>query len=342
MAEASDPGSLGNSIQKEKMHRFRQLLCALLCLPLQAFAWGETPLLHKFVALGTASTNGVYHPVGVGICQLVNEHRLLEQIRCLAYSTGGSVYNVKSVLSGELDIGITRTDLVFDAFYGRGDFAAAGPAPSLRMLGTLYDEPVVVLARRASGVTELGDIRGKRVNIGNRGSSQRNIVNLLLEAMNLRNADFAAVSEFATDAMGDAFCKGEVDVIVQALGMPAPFYQRMIEQCDGVVVRIPKAVIDRITLERPTLARITIPGGIYAGHPETTESIGFRTALVASERLSEETVYRVLRTLTSQIEDLKEKHPTLARLTVKAMSTDGITIPLHPGAARLYQEIAEQ
>lgn len=321
------------------MRRLRQFLWIVLWFPLYAAAWGEEPLVQKFIALGTASTSGVYHPIGVGICDLLNERRLTDLIRCLPYSTGGSVYNIKSVLSGELDIGITRTDLVFDAYYGRGDFAAAGAAPSLRLIGSLYDEPVVVLARRSSGVHQLADIRGKRINIGNRGSSQRNIVGMVLDGMGYSHGDFSGVTEFSTDGMGDAFCKGEVDVIVQALGMPAPFYKRMIEECDGVVVALPEAIIERITLERPTLARITIPGGIYAGHPDAMQSIGFRTALVASDRLSEETVYRIARTLVAQIEDLKERHPALRRLTAKAMATDGIIIPLHAGAARLYKEV---
>lgn len=324
------------------MRRTILQLTAAITWMLVGTAVAKEPPMQKFVALGTASTSGVYHPVGQAICRLVNKHRLTELVRCLTYSTGGSEYNIQAVISGELNAGITRTDLAYDAYNGTGEFASRGPAPTLRMIASLYDEPVTVLAKRKANITRFEEIRGKRINIGNRGSSQRSIVRMILEAVEVKTSDFAAITEYTTDGMGDAFCKNEVDVIVQALGMPAPFYKRMIEECDGVIIAIPSTVIDRILASYPSLMRLSIPGGIYAGHPDAIPSFGFKTALITSSDMSEETIYRLTRALTSELAEFKRQHPALERLGKETMARDGILIPLHPGAARQYREIGIQ
>jgi TRAP-type uncharacterized transport system substrate-binding protein len=68
-----------------------------------AFA-GDAAAEDKFVALGTVSPNGTYAPVGSGICDLVNENRAEHGVRCIAYNTGGSVYNIQAITSGEFDL----------------------------------------------------------------------------------------------------------------------------------------------------------------------------------------------------------------------------------------------
>ena len=62
----------------------------------------------KFIALGTSSNSGVYYPVGSEICNLLNEKRDQHKVRCLVYETGGSIYNIQALRSGELDVAITH------------------------------------------------------------------------------------------------------------------------------------------------------------------------------------------------------------------------------------------
>ncbi|MEQ8195775.1 MAG: TAXI family TRAP transporter solute-binding subunit, partial [Rhodospirillales bacterium] len=92
----------------------------------------------KFVAMGTGSVSGVFYPVGTGMCKLVNQGRLDHGVRCLAYETGGSVYNIEAVRSRELDIGITISDLAALSYKGKGHSGNdLGPAAELRALANL-------------------------------------------------------------------------------------------------------------------------------------------------------------------------------------------------------------
>lgn len=71
-----------------------------------ALAGGPAVAFDKFLALGTSSSGGVYWPVGQSICKFINASRIEHLVRCLAYNTGGSVYNIQALTSGELDVAI--------------------------------------------------------------------------------------------------------------------------------------------------------------------------------------------------------------------------------------------
>ena len=98
-------------------------LSACFAAALSVFAGDVAYAADKFLALGTASTRGTYFPVGNTLCDLINEKRDSHLVRCLAYTTGGSVYNIQALTSGELDIAITRSDLAYKAFKGLEQFA---------------------------------------------------------------------------------------------------------------------------------------------------------------------------------------------------------------------------
>jgi TRAP transporter TAXI family solute receptor len=308
----------------------RNLLAVLSCL-LACAAHADTPQLTKFLALGTASESGVFHPVGKAVCDAINRDRMAQEIRCLPYTSGGSVYNVHALLSGELDLGITRSDLAYQAYHGQGDFSASGPARDLRIIAALYGMPVTVIARRAAGIRRIEDIAGKRVNLGNRGSGQRNIVEMLMRALDLTPDDFAATAELTTSEMGKEFCAGRIDVMVEALGNPAAFYRHAIEECDGVVVPIAEPVLARILSEHPHLGRLDVPAGIYRGHDRPLPSFGFKAVLVALAGTDNETIRRVGNSLRTHLDRLRAAHPALGKLDFTAMTREGVTIPLHEG-----------
>src|ERR687890_2895477 len=69
----------------------------------------------KFVTIGTGGVTGVYYAVGGAICRLLNKDRAKTGLRCSVESTGGSVYNVNTVKAGELDFGMTQSDVQYQA-----------------------------------------------------------------------------------------------------------------------------------------------------------------------------------------------------------------------------------
>ena len=135
----------------------------------QALAQDET----NFVTIGTGGVTGVYYPAGGAICRLVNKDRDQHGIRCSVESTGGSVYNLNTIRSGELEFGVAQSDWQYHSYNGSSRFEDAGAYKDLRAMFSLHPEPFTVVAREGSGIEDFADLKGKRVNVGNPGSGQR-------------------------------------------------------------------------------------------------------------------------------------------------------------------------
>ena len=85
-----------------------------------------------FITIGTGGVTGVYYPAGGAICRLVNKDRKDHGIRCSVESTGGAVYNVNALRSGDIEFGVAQSDWQFHGMKGSKVFEKQGPMPELR------------------------------------------------------------------------------------------------------------------------------------------------------------------------------------------------------------------
>ncbi len=127
----------------------------------------------QFISIGTGGVTGVYYPTGGAICRLVNKMRKDTGIRCSAESTGGSIYNINTIRAGELEFGVAQSDWQYHAYNGTSKFKDQGKFADLRAVFSVHPEPVTVIASDGSGINNLSDVKGKRLNIGNAGSGTR-------------------------------------------------------------------------------------------------------------------------------------------------------------------------
>lgn len=294
--------------------------------------------MDKFLAMGSGAKAGVFYPVAQGVCDMINKDRMTHRLRCLNYETGGAVYNMQAVSFGTVQLGITRSDLSYQAFTGTGAFDDEPSIVDLRAVATLYSVPVAVIAKRGLGLASVADIKGKRFNIGNEGSGKRELSGFIMNVMGWTRADFAATTEYDTGPMVKAFCDGEIDVIVEGLGNPAKLYADLTEKCDGQFLPFPSETVEKLKADYPYYADMAIPGGMYAGTDDQVASFGYRALLVTSSKVHPDAIYKVVSTLVGHISEFRDKNPSLENLTPQAMANYGVFIPLHEGAARYYKE----
>ncbi len=99
-----------------------------------------------FVTIGTGGLTGVYYPTGGAIARIVNKKRKAYGIRCTVESTGGSVFNVNAVMTGDLDFGIVQSDRQYQAMTGVAEWANKGPQKDLRAVFSIHPESVTLVA----------------------------------------------------------------------------------------------------------------------------------------------------------------------------------------------------
>lgn len=291
-----------------------------------------------FVSIGTGGVTGVYYPTGGAICRLVNKDRKKHGIRCSVESTGGSVYNLNTIRGGELDLGVAQSDWQYHAYKGTSKFANAGPFRNLRAVFSVHPEPFTLIVRANSGIRSFKDIRGKRVNVGNPGSGQRATMEVVMKAFGIKMRDLALATEYKGAEMGKQLCDGNIDAMIYTIGHPAAAIKEATTTCDARLISVTGRPIDRLVRKNSFYRTATVPGGMYRGNPNDTKTFGVGATFVTSTAVSEDVVYQIVKAVFDNFADFKKLHPAFANLKESEMISDGLSAPLHPGAARYYRE----
>jgi TRAP transporter TAXI family solute receptor len=292
----------------------------------------------RFITIGTGGVTGVYYPAGGAICRLVNRDRAKHGLRCSVESTGGSVANVNLLKSSEIEFGVAQSDVQFNATNGQGQFQKDGAMGDLRAVFALHPEPFTVVARKEANITKFEDFKGKRFNVGNPGSGTLASMNELLAAMGWKMSDFGLASELRPDEHGPALCDGKIDGFFYAVGHPSANIQDPTTICGAKLVSLTGPAVDKLVKEKPFYAMATIPGGMYPNNPNPTTTYGVQATIVSSAKVPADVVYVVVKTVFDNLDEFKKLHPALANLKPEDMIKNGLSAPLHEGAARYYKE----
>jgi len=127
--------------------------------------------------------------------------------------------------------------------------------------------------------------------------------------------------------------------MIYTIGHPAAAIKEATTTCDAKLVSVTGAPIDKLIADNPFYRVATIPGGMYKGTDGATATFGVGATFVTSTNVPEETVYIVAKSVMENIEDFKGLHPAFANLEPAQMVKDGLSAPLHDGAARAYKEL---
>ena len=291
----------------------------------------------QFITIGTGGQTGVYYVVGQSVCRLVNRGSDDHNIRCNAPSTGGSVANINGIKSGELDMGVAQSDVQYQAYNGEGNFE--GDAfEDLRAVFRIHGEPLTLLAREDSGIETLDDLEGKRVNIGNPGSGQRNTMEVVMDAKGWTEDTFSLASQLDAAEMASALSDNNIDAMAYVVGHPNGSIQEATTTVDAKLVPLNDDAIKGLVEEYPYYSMSTIPGGLYKGNPDDVETFGVAATFVTSAEADDELVYQTVKAVFDNFDRFKRLHPAFENLDPQDMVSNGLSAPLHEGAARYYRE----
>ncbi len=260
----------------------------------------------KFITIGTGGVTGVYYAAGGAICRLMNKDRAKHGIRCSVESTGGSVFNINTIKAGELDFGVAQSDWQYHAANGTSVFAKDGKHADLRAVFSVHPEPFTVLARKEANIAKFEDLKGKRFNVGNPGSGTRASMEELLKAMGWKLSDFSLASELKADEHGAALCDNKIDGFFYGVGHPSANIQDPITTCGARLVPLTGPAVDKLVAGAPFYAKVNIPGGLYAGHPNPTPTYGVLATFVTSAKVPDAVVYELVEGGVRQLRRVQE------------------------------------
>ncbi|MFC1891146.1 TAXI family TRAP transporter solute-binding subunit, partial [Thermodesulfobacteriota bacterium] len=292
----------------------------------------------QFVTIGTGGITGVYYPTGGAIAKMVNAKRDQYGIRATVESTGGSVFNVNAVMAGDLEFGIVQSDRQFQATKGMAEWQDKGAQVDLKAVFSIHPESITLVAADDAGINSIQDLKGKRVNIGNPGSGQRqNSIDALENAGINYETDLTAEGVKAAEAPG-LLQDGRIDAFFYTVGHPSGAIK---EATAGKrkVHFVPIVGVDGLISKFPYYAKAFVPKSLYPGATNTEDALtfGVKATFVTSAKVPENIVYAITKEVFDNFDAFKKLHPAYQVLTKKSM-LEGLSAPIHPGAMKYYKE----
>jgi TRAP transporter TAXI family solute receptor len=292
-----------------------------------------------FVTIGTGGVTGVYYPTGGAISRMINTKYDEYRIKATVESTSGSVFNINAVLSGDLEFGVAQSDRQYQAYRGLAEWSEAGPRLDLRSVFAVHPESITLIASQESGIRDIADLRGRRVNLGNPGSGQLQNSKDVLAAAGIIESDISAEYVKAIEAPG-LLQDERLDAFFYTVGHPnGNIKEATSGRLRVYIVPLTGAAIDDMLAEFPYYARSVIPREFYpyALNKEDIETVGVKATFVTSRSVPDDIVYAITREVFENLEEFRTLHPAYAVLT-EANMLEGLSAPVHRGALRYYRE----
>jgi uncharacterized protein len=289
-----------------------------------------------FVVIGGGSETGVYYQVALGVCKLVNEKLGGQGYDCKGQPALGSVTNINAMSRGYLDFAVVQSDVNWKAYHGEEDWKGK-PYKGLRSVFSIYPETVMLVTRADIGIKSVTDLRGKRVNIGNRGSGFRKNVEDILKIYGIDRRDDISARELDPQEAAQALQRGKIDAFFYTVGNPWDGGLALAKDVKIRMIPIDAPGIKKFVADHPYYVVAAIPSGIYEGVDQDVPTFAVKATLVTREEEPEEVVYNVVKTVFENLGRFRTMHPAFRSVQPQEM-LKGLSTPLHPGAVRYYKE----
>ena len=250
--------------------------------------WFILPQPPQTLTIATGFPDGLYSQFANHLKTELAKEKITLQIR----NTGGSVDNLALINdpNSGIDLAIVQS--------GVGDPVKY---PELLSLAGIFYEPLWVWYRQPAftkeggALTQLSQLQGKRISIGNDGSGTQILSNAILK-LNEINADLVKLEKLKPDESIEKLQKGELDVAFIVAAGEAPILKKFY-QIPGIrLMNFDQA--EAYTRVLPYLDRIDIPRGIISiAHDQPKQdirTIASTATLVARNDINPATVSLLL------------------------------------------------
>ncbi|BDD87501.1 C4-dicarboxylate ABC transporter substrate-binding protein [Desulfofustis limnaeus] len=294
--------------------------------------------------MATASTGGTYYPVGVAIATLTKvKLEPTAKIGMSAITSAGSGENIKLMRDNEVQFSILQGLYGYYAWSGKGDYEEEGPQKDLRAVTMLWQnvEHFVVQADHAptGTIDDMLGLTGKRMALGTKNSGTLGSNRLLLQNLGI---DIEKDYELVYAGYGpsaDALQNGQIAGMSTPAGVPAGAVTQAFAAM-GTDIKLLEFTDDQVVKADGGLELWTpflIKAGSYPGQERDWQTIAQPNFLAVRADIDEEAVYQITKTIYENLPFLNAIHKaTLAMSLENALA--GLPMPLHPGAARYFQE----
>ncbi|MFZ7094436.1 TAXI family TRAP transporter solute-binding subunit [Primorskyibacter sp. 2E233] len=306
----------------------KRLVHALLGATLLA---GPVAAQNKDLLIGSTSASSSHYGYFVAVGQLINENA--EGLRASVVETGATMDNIRRMARDQVDLGLVTTNVAQHAAAGTNAFE--GNPQDLQLLWVYTGAPQNVVVRADAGVSDLSSLEGVRFNPGIKGSATEATTEAVFATLGL-SADYVRGS--TTDVVGMIKDNRVAGYVKSGSGNKLDGSTMDIAtSTDIAILGLTSEQADKLKAEMPDISVVDIPEGAADGVPAYT-TWSFGVGVAAPSSMDEDTAYKIVKAIMEDDSAQANAMASLKGANLADMTLQFGTVPLHPGAARWFEE----
>ncbi len=301
--------------------------------PASAQPQAAAPAEKRTISFMAAAQGGAWYPLAVALQKVLKEN--VPEIAEVTIKPGGGTSNAKAIGAMTDDIGFTTALSSVDATLGNPPYDKK--YDGVRHVATLFPHIVQVVVLKDSPYQSVADLKGKKVNVGQRGLTSETVAKLLMETYGLSPNDFQLQFLGFQDA-AEQMKDGHIDAIMMT--SPAPFapFLDLARAREIRVLQVPPDKLEALRKANSGFLKTQLPANTYRGQAQAVDTLQTPLHLVASAKLSDDLVYKITKAVVEHLGALQDVSQDVKQnVTVQTLAAD-VGTPYHPGAIKYYKE----
>ena len=291
------------------------------------------------VTVAGGEPGGFYLEFSTLLAESLQRHGVAD--RAVALTTGGSLDNLESLLTGTATFAVALADAAAQ------QLAAKGPSSvGIAALGKVYENYVHCVVRKNSGIRNFTQLAGRTVAVGQPGSGTSLITPRLIEAAGLKSSpgggstreNTVTVMNLGLNDGLKALQSGSVDALFWSGGVPTAAISAANKETGLGFLDLSALIPAMRTRYGIFYDRVLLPEGGYEGAPAVW-TVGVANLLLCRNDLDDRTVNRTVELLVDHAQELVPR----SSLGVQFLSPESLIntagLPLHPAAAAAYRKL---
>lgn len=294
--------------------------------------------------LATATTGGTYYPVGVALSTLTKVKVQPEHGFSLsAISSSGSDENISMLAKNEAQFALLQGLYGYYAWTGSGTMEKAGKQEKLRSITMLWQnvEHFLIDGKKVDKgtVSDYVALKGERMALGAKNSGTIGSNATMLQGLGIDIYKDYDLIYGGYDPSAEALQNRQAAGTSIPAGAPAGSVTKLFASVGDqvAILDVTDEELAKMDGGRNLWTRYVIPKGTYVSVDRDVQTIAQPNLLATTTDIPEEDVYQLTKAIYENLPFLQGIH-SATKVMALEKAVDGLPMPLHPGAARYYQE----
>lgn len=289
------------------------------------------------ITIVTATSGSVNEVIGAAMAEMLNKN--IKGITFTSVPSTGTAVNANLLQQGDAEVAFLQSDIAIAAAEGTDPFKEK--IPGLRSVFALHTNNMQIWARSNLGINDFGDLKSKRFTHGRPGTAPWQPGLSLMKVYGFSEDDVKKAGGDIVPLTWNEACTalqdGNLDAVLWVTATPAPRIVDVQMTKELTMIQINPAKLDAFKKELGGWSDITIPKSTYKGQNIDINTIGVRNFIAVTDKLPDDVVYKITKTLWENREQLGIVVADLKSINSDTV-TRGMMLPLHNGAKKYFTE----